>query len=257
MLAGAVVSANVVVLTAIAAADSRTAPTRWTVAESDVVATSPPVLVVPGTAPIGPAEPVADHGPAPLRASEDWVDQVSTATGIGRVAVGAYGAATLTLARDRPGCRLGWPTLAGIGAVESGHGTHGGGVLLEDGRPSLPVLGPALDGQNGTAAIRAMPDDTAWTQDAVWAHAVGPMQFLPSTWRRWESDGDGDGALDPNDLDDAALAAGRYLCASGGDLTTGEGWTDAVFSYNHDDAYVSLVRTTADWYAVAARPATG
>lgn len=249
MLVGTVVAANLVVLTAIAATQSGPGPTRWTVAEGGVVATSPPVPVVAEPAPIGPAEPVADRGPAPLRASTDWVAQVSASTGVSPVAVGAYGAATLTLERDRPGCRLGWPTLAGIGAIESGHGTHGGAVLLGDGHPSVAVLGPALDGDDGTAAIPARPDDTAWTQDPVWAHAVGPMQFLPSTWRRWESDGDGDGLLDPHDLDDAALAAGRYLCASGADLTTGDGWWAAVRSYNHDDAYVASVLATANSYA--------
>lgn len=250
MLVGGVLAANVVVLTALAVADGGPTPTGWSVA-ADVVPT--PATEVPATAPIGPAEPIAepvpDPGPAPLRASPEWVAQVSAATGIGPVAIRAYGAAALTLARDRPGCRLGWPTLAGIGAVESGHGTHGAAVLLDDGRPSVQVLGPALDGTRGTAAIGARPDDTAWTGDPVWAHAVGPMQFLPSTWRRWESDGDGDGARDPNDLDDAALAAGRYLCASGADLTTGDGWWAAVRSYNHDDAYVAQVLATADAYA--------
>ncbi len=37
-------------------------------------------------------------------------------------------------------------------------------------------------------------------------------------------------------MDDAALAAARYLCASGADLATGTGWSTAVFSYNHDDS---------------------
>ena len=239
-----------VVLTSLSAAGDGPAPVGWTVA-ADVAAATPagPVAVAPEP-PIGPAElSLAGTEPSPLRAAPAWVDRVSMATGIGPVAIRAYGAATLTLARDRSGCRLGWPTLAAIGAVESGHGTHGGAVLLDDGRPSIPVIGPALDGSHGTAAIRAGTDDAAWHGDAVWAHAVGPMQFLPSTWRRWASDGDGDGVLDPNDLDDAALAAGRYLCASGADLTTSDGWQAAVRSYNHDDAYVALVLATANGYA--------
>ena len=41
------------------------------------------------------------------------------------------------------------------------------------------------------------------------------MQFIPSTWRTWQTDGDGDGVADPNDIDDAALAAAGYLCQSG------------------------------------------
>jgi membrane-bound lytic murein transglycosylase B len=55
--------------------------------------------------------------------------------------------------------------------------------------------------------------------------------------------------VDPQDVDDAAYAAARYLCASGGDLTTGAGWTAAVLSYNHDDDYVRAVYDAARAYA--------
>ena len=74
------------------------------------------------------------------------------------------------------------------------------------------------------------------------------MQFLPSTWSTWASDGDGDGRQDPQDLDDASLAAARYLCASGQDLATGAGWSAAVRSYNHSDAYVREVYGAASAY---------
>jgi len=189
------------------------------------------------------------------RASAAWVASVSTATGIGAVALQAYADATVTLHADDPSCRLGWTTIAAIGWIESGHGTHGGARLLDDGRTDLPILGPALDGRDGFAAIPATPDSTAWHGDPVWDHAVGPLQFLPSTWRRWGADGDGDGAADPNDVDDAALAAGRYLCASGADLTLAAGWRDAVFSYNHSDQYVTEVRGAANRYAESASAA--
>ena len=140
-------------------------------------------------------------------------------------------------------------TLAAIGGIESGHGTHGGGVLREDGTTTDPILGPALDGRAGFAAIRATPESTAWHGDATWDHAVGPMQMLPSTWSRWRADGDGDGVDDPNDIDDAALGAARYLCASGADLTGATGWHDAVFSYNHSEQYVADVLGAANRYA--------
>jgi len=80
---------------------------------------------------------------------------------------------------------------------------------------------------------------------------VGPLQFLPSTWAQWGADGDGDGVTDPQDLDDAAYAAGRYLCADGGDLAEGPAWQQAVFSYNHSASYVAAV------YAVALRFSDG
>ena len=181
--------------------------------------------------------------------SAGWVATVAHATGIPAVALRAYADASLTIGVEQPGCRLGWSTLAAIGGIESGHGTHGGGVLREDGTTTDPILGPALDGRAGFAAIRATPESTAWHGDATWDHAVGPMQMLPSTWSRWRADGDGDGVDDPNDIDDAALGAARYLCASGADLTGATGWHDAVFSYNHSEQYVADVLGAANRYA--------
>jgi membrane-bound lytic murein transglycosylase B len=216
-----------------------------------------PAMPLPVVAAAQPLPPVvtgevqeASHVVVP-QADPSWVAAVSAATGIGAVAVRAYGDAALAVATSDPACRLGWTTLAGIGAVESGHGTHGGAQLAPDGRPTVPIVGPALDGSPGVAAIRASADATAWHGDPVWDHAVGPLQFLPSTWRRWGADADGDGVQDPNDLDDAALAAGHYLCAGGGDLATGGGWSRAVRSYNHEDAYVAAVLAAADRYAAA------
>jgi membrane-bound lytic murein transglycosylase B len=75
------------------------------------------------------------------------------------------------------------------------------------------------------------------------------MQFLPSTWRRWGSDGDGDGAADPQDLDDAAYSAGRYLCASGIPLDTAFSWTRAVLSYDPSPTYLRDVLAAANAYA--------
>lgn len=186
------------------------------------------------------------------RAAPQWVESTAAATGIPARALSAYADATLAVTAQDPACGLGWTTLAAIGDVESGHGTHGGTTLGADGRPLQPVLGPALDGRAGTAAIAATASSTTWTGDPVWDHAVGPLQFLTSTWQRWGVDGDGDGVADPNDLDDAALAAGHYLCAAGVDLASADGWWAAVRAYNHDDTYVQHVLTRANAYARAA-----
>ena len=88
-----------------------------------------------------------------------------------------------------------------------------------------------------------------WHGDPTWDHAFGPMQFISSTWTSWQADGDGDGVADPNDIDDAALAAADYLCADGHDLTSGEGWTSAVLSYNHARSYLEAVHDAATAYA--------
>jgi len=190
---------------------------------------------------VAPGEPIG-----PQQVDPAWVGRTAAATGIPAPAVRAYADAQL----GRPtGCDLGWTTLAGIGWVESHHGTIGGRTLGGDGRSSRPILGPALDGGGGFAAIPATPRTTTWHGDARWDHAVGPLQFIPSTWATWGTDGDGDGDADPNDIDDAAATAVRYLCADGHDLTTGSGWADAVFSYNHARSYVAAVRAAAVAYA--------
>ena len=183
--------------------------------------------------------------------STDWVALMSARTGISAVAVDAYGRASLRLQREQTGCRLGWTTLAGIGGIESEHGTNSGSHLLADGTTSRPIIGPALDGTDGNAAIRSDEQSVKWHGDARWDHAVGPLQFIPSTWEKWGSDGDGDGVADPHDKVDAAYAAARYLCASGADLSTGAGWSRAIFSYNHSDDYVRSVLARANSYAPA------
>ncbi len=175
-----------------------------------------------------------------------WVEQTAKKAGIPGPAVRAYAQAQLA---EADGCDVGWTTLAGIGWVESQHGTIGGRTLGADGQSSTRILGPALNGKGDVAAIPATSETTAWHGDPRWDHAVGPMQFIPSTWETWGADGDGDGIADPNDIDDAAYAAARYLCADGHDLTTGAGWADAIFSYNHAQSYVDSVYAAATAYA--------
>lgn len=212
--------------------------------------------VAPAPAPLDPAPlvdtPIADAAvTSPVsRVDATWLATTSAATGIPARALVAYASAELTLRDEQPACGLGWNTIAALGDIESGHGTHDGAMLGDDGRPVPAIIGPALNGQ-GYTAIRDT-DGGAFDGDAVWDHAVGPLQFIPDTWSRWGADGSGDGLADPNQIDDAALAGARYLCASGS-LTTPEGWRRAVFSYNHLDAYVDRVAAIANGYAAAAR----
>jgi len=205
----------------------------------------PPVLIttaatVPPPSKAGP--PAAKTSTRGLVAPR-WIAQMSTRTGIPAPAMRAYAVAQLTSP-----CKVGWTTLAGIGWVESAHGTIGERVLQPDGHSSSAILGPALDGRGRVAALRSTSVSRQWHGDPVWDHAVGPMQFLPTTWETWGVDGDGDGVADPNDLDDAALAAADYLCADGYDLSTGSGWSAAVLSYNHAASYVRSVHDAAVVY---------
>ena len=157
-----------------------------------------------------------DRGrPGPPRSTRSGWRRPPRRRGSPAPALRAYARAQLA---DAGGCGVGWTTLAGMGWVESYHGTIGGRTLGADGRSSSPIVGPALDGHGDFAAIRSTPASRAWHGDPVWEHAVGPMQFLPGTWTSWATDGDGDGRRDPLDLDDAAATAARYLCAGEHDL---------------------------------------
>lgn len=107
-------------------------------------------------------------------------------------------------------CRgLSWTVLAAIGQVESDHGRNAG-------RSS--------------------------------AGALGPMQFMPSTWRLYGVDGDHDGRADIMNPFDAVPAAARYLCANGAGRG-GKALYNAIFAYNHADWYVRNVLTLAGAYA--------
>ena len=183
-----------------------------------------------------------------------WLNRTAARTGIPARAILAYAAAAGMANAESPTCRIGWNTVAAIGFIESAHGHHGGGTLTTAGQASRPIIGPSLNGE-GFAAI---PDTDAGALDgdALWDHAVGPMQFIPSTWQLSGRDGNGDGKADPLNIDDAAFSAASYLCAGGRDLTTARGWNDAVFSYNQSDSYVVQVRDQAGAYA-AMSDATG
>jgi membrane-bound lytic murein transglycosylase B len=180
-------------------------------------------------------------------ADAQWLIRAAAQTGIPARALQAYVAAAGTANDAAPTCGVGWNTVAAIGYIESAHGTHGGGSLTATGQASGPIVGPSLNG-DGFAAI---PDTDAGSLDgdALWDHAVGPMQFIPSTWHLAGRDGNGDGIADPFNIDDAALSAAAYLCAHGRDLTTAQGWIDAIYSYNQSDSYLGQVRDQATAYA--------
>lgn len=141
-------------------------------------------------------------------------------------------------ARKAPtGCHLPTTLLAAIGHVESG--SLAGRRLDPDHNVVPPVLGPVLSGGR-FAAIRDS-DGGRWDGDRVWDRAVGPMQFIPGTWRLWGSDGSGDGVANPQNLDDAAYSAARYLCAGGRDLTRTADLRAAILAYNHSSSYLATV----------------
>jgi membrane-bound lytic murein transglycosylase B len=179
-----------------------------------------------------------------------WVADVAARTGIPARALTGYADAALTIGVSRPRCHLTWTMLAGIGAIESGHGRSGGAQLRADGTTTIRILGPALNGTHGNRAVPATAEGVRLDGDPRWDHAVGPMQFIPSTWSHWGVSASGR-EPNPNSIDDAALAAGDYLCSAGGDLETAAGWRAAVGAYNAPVAYEIAVTNAANRYAHA------
>jgi membrane-bound lytic murein transglycosylase B len=192
--------------------------------------------------------------PDPLAADVDldaWARQTADRSGLPVRALRAYGAAELAQRDAAPDCRLSWTTLAGIGRVESDHGRLGRADLDADGMARPQIIGVALDGSAGVREVRDT-DGGRLDGDLTYDRAVGPMQFLPTTWARYGADGNGDGVRDPHQLDDAARAAARYLCGSDRDTATGAGWWEGVLAYNRSTEYARLVWAAADRYAGAA-----
>ncbi|WP_382308045.1 lytic transglycosylase domain-containing protein [Herbiconiux sp. UC225_62] len=188
-----------------------------------------------------------DGTPSAELVDSGWLDQVAAATGIPRRALQGYAGAALAISEQQPDCHLGWNTLAGIGWVESHHGTIFGGDIQDDGVTSDLIIGVALDG-NG---FQEIPDSDAGAVDGdtEWDRAVGPMQIVPTTWAAWATEANGDGVPDIHNIDDASLSAAEYLCYSGGDLGTEDGWRTAIAAYNESPAYLDEVLDYANRYA--------
>ncbi|GAA2074794.1 lytic murein transglycosylase [Aeromicrobium tamlense] len=200
----------------------------------------------------GPAAQQAEEVPlaegSTTEPDADWVTETAADRQIPVRAMQAYARTEISQREAAPECNLRWNTLAGVGSVESAHGTLGGAGLDAAGVPSKRIIGPPLNGENGTRAIEATKESTALHGDEEWDRAVGPFQFLTSSWEQYGADADGDGRADPHDIDDAALGAANHLCDRERDLA-GEGWVPAVFAYNNSMAYVKKVRGIADSYA--------
>lgn len=176
-----------------------------------------------------------------------WAEQRAEALGIPVPALESYAYAASVTQANNPECHLGWTTLAGIGMVESKHGTYRGAEVAPNGDVRPPIRGVHLDGTNGNLAV--LENSESGDGEPVYARAMGPMQFIPETWRLYGVDANNDGVVSPDNFDDAALAAAGYLCYRGQDMGTPAGWMKALRAYNHSDLYA---RTVRDWAAAYA-----
>jgi membrane-bound lytic murein transglycosylase B len=177
-----------------------------------------------------------------------WAAERAPELGIPIAALEAYAYAARVAEVENPDCHLEWTTLAGIGEVESHHGTFRGATIGENGDVNPPIRGVRLDGTNGNLEIFDS-EGVSHDEESVHARAMGPMQFIPDTWKLYGVDANNDGVISPDNFDDAALSAAGYLCWRGKDLATPRGWMDALRAYNHSDQYARTVRDWATAYA--------
>jgi membrane-bound lytic murein transglycosylase B len=171
------------------------------------------------------------------------------ALGIPTMALSAYRNAERMMAVADPACGISWNLLAGIGRIESMHAN--GGATDARGTAIRPIYGPSLDG--------TLPGNEVIVQSSgggriTYARAMGPMQFLPGTWARYASDGDGDGVADPQNLYDATLAAARYLCSGGLNLRDQSQVMASILRYNNSMPYAENVLGWAAAYATGVIP---
>ncbi|MEU0782319.1 lytic transglycosylase [Streptomyces sp. NPDC006173] len=188
--------------------------------------------------------PLDSPKPSPTAGSGTPAATGDAEAGIPASVLDAYKKAEESLRASKPGCNLPWQLLAAIGKVESGQAR--GGRVDASGTTLSPILGPVLNG-NGFASI-SDTDHGAYDGDSTYDRAVGPMQFIPSTWDWAGRDGNDDGKKDPNNIYDAALAAGHYLCRFDHDLSVQAQMNQSILSYNNSTAYLNTVLSWLEFY---------
>lgn len=184
------------------------------------------------------------NSPSPAPTTGTPASRGASEAGIPATVLDAYKKAESELRRAKPGCNLPWQLLAAIGKVESGQAR--GGRVDANGTTIGRIIGPQLDG-NGFALIKDT-DNGVYDGNSSYDNAVGPMQFIPSTWAWAGRDGNSDGKEDPNNVYDAALAAGHYLCRNSWDLADQADLKRAILSYNNSQDYLHTVLSWLEYY---------
>lgn len=226
------------VIAATAACTGSEAETRSpppSVASASVGATTAPTTTT-ATTPM-PVATTARPEPSALEAAQARPQTEGhrrlVAVGVPDLAARAYLNASVRAGEALPGCRVPAEVLAAVGAAESRHGTI---TEFDERGTTRQVL-------RGFAATGDDTDEGRLDQDTEKDWAVGPMQFIPSTWTDAGRDGDGDGVSDPSNFFDAAMATAAYLCALAGPFP------DATFiagQWNQHDQRVKVLQQRAD-----------
>lgn len=247
---GSAVVGALVLATATSSAHGGIAPTATVTDDAPVIVAE--IVASTPTAPLGFAPPPPKAVAAIAPQFRIAADLPSGPLGIPGIVLQAYKLAANRIGAESPQCKLPWFLLAGIGRIESNHASNGS--VDQYGTTINPIAGPVLDGSLAGNAVIRDTDGGRIDGDSGHDRAMGPMQFIPSTWAAWGSDGNGDGKADPNNVFDATYSAGRYLCAGVTDIMNDRNKVAAVLRYNHSMEYVANVLSWAGAYATGVMP---
>ncbi|MQA08624.1 MAG: NlpC/P60 family protein [Pseudonocardiaceae bacterium] len=213
----------------------------WLVAQSDRddEAAAKPAGRKPVPSVLMASAPLDAQAPTPLGPELNaWIRDMARKLEIPERALIGYANAELELRDEMPGCELSWITLAGIGKAASDHGRIGDRTIESNGATSPPI---------GTVPLGVPGGEQQET-----SAAEGPMQLSPELWDEWRRSARDGREADVQNIDDAALTAGRALCAGGRNTSDGRGWWQAIESYHDSELFLQRVLANANLYAALA-----
>lgn len=222
--------------TPVSAPEGPTTSAPATEAELPAVAVPEPAPAVIEPVAVVRRAPLADRYPGALLDAPDGT-------------LGAYqrAAAIINATAD---CHLDWMTLAAIARIESNHGRgpQDSHDVDDDGVVTPAFVGKPLNGKAGRGEVH---DTDAGKVDGHkrWDAPVGPFGLMPATWATVAVDADGDDVRDPQDIDDASLAAAVVLCAGGTDMADAKALRKALTAYHRTRGFAATVVQLTALYA--------
>lgn len=183
------------------------------------------------------------NSPNPSPSADTPVDPGVTEAGIPATVLDAYKRAQAALQQAKPGCNL-----PGNSSPRSARSSRARPAAAAS-TPTAP-RSPRSSARSSTATASrtsATPTTAPTTGTARTTVPSAPCSSSPppGVGRR---DGNDDGKKDPNNIYDAALAAGHYLCRFGWDLSTQGDLDRAILSYNNSQDYLNLVMRWLEYY---------